>query len=563
MYSACTFSILWALFSKHRFTDPYSSDLTIIAAEGPDANYGLRGFSGFTPPRELKQKIIPLAPPERLIVPIRRAAQHMQRSPYYTRAWTYQENIFAKRRLIFENGTVYWQCNNSNWSEELIPDLAWARESTKHSELFMLSRIPDLTNITYLMESYNRKILTFPDDALFAFSGIQSVLHLTFEGGLLYAIPELFFEAALMWNPIGTLKRRHSTRRSKWKSQLPSWSWLGWHGQVNFSEASVIRKGVCRPVTTWYTLEDPTSSKKRRIASNWYEYKCLAQDTTQTLLPGWEREELKRETDSERAKSNPMSRPKYHYFHSSSPDDFFGYPVPVLESTREQNPREQTQFLWCQTSRAFVHGVPRSTKGPSFPDSWFLNKARLHDPEGDTIGYLHLMQDEDRELFATQPTPGTLIELVAVSEGFFEQDIESEDGEVDELQDRPGVTSMSTGDQVKDNNETGEKNCVGHKLVGKEAKDIHAKATGVGTGKSAITDKDQENAKTQDSDFDDPYYIVYQEEEPSLKESRRDCYHVLWIEWEDGVAYRRANGCVLKNSWERLKEKELVDLILG
>ena len=35
---------------------------------------------------------------------------------------------------------------------------------------------------------------------------------------------------------------------------------------------------------------------------------------------------------------------------------------------------------------------------------------------------------------------------------------------------------------------------------------------------------------------------------------------MLWIEWENGVAYRRAYGAVMIEAWESEKETELVDL---
>jgi hypothetical protein len=41
------------------------------------------------------------------------------------------------------------------------------------------------------------------------------------------------------------------------------------------------------------------------------------------------------------------------------------------------------------------------------------------------------------------------------------------------------------------------------------------------------------------------------------------CYFVLWIEWVDGVAYRKACGGVAAELWEQEKEEELVDLVLG
>jgi hypothetical protein len=39
-------------------------------------------------------------------------------------------------------------------------------------------------------------------------------------------------------------------------------------------------------------------------------------------------------------------------------------------------------------------------------------------------------------------------------------------------------------------------------------------------------------------------------------------YNVLWVEWRDGVAYRKACGRVMKSAWE-CQELEWVDLVLG
>ena len=41
-----------------------------------------------------------------------------------------------------------------------------------------------------------------------------------------------------------------------------------------------------------------------------------------------------------------------------------------------------------------------------------------------------------------------------------------------------------------------------------------------------------------------------------------ELYHVLWIEWEDGIAYRRGLGRVLKAAWDRMATEE-IDLVLG
>jgi hypothetical protein len=39
-------------------------------------------------------------------------------------------------------------------------------------------------------------------------------------------------------------------------------------------------------------------------------------------------------------------------------------------------------------------------------------------------------------------------------------------------------------------------------------------------------------------------------------------YNVLWVEWEDAVAYRKGIGRVKRSVWDRL-EKEDISLVLG
>jgi hypothetical protein len=41
-----------------------------------------------------------------------------------------------------------------------------------------------------------------------------------------------------------------------------------------------------------------------------------------------------------------------------------------------------------------------------------------------------------------------------------------------------------------------------------------------------------------------------------------DLYNVLWIEWTDGVAYRKAIGQVTQAAWEAA-DRELIDVVLG
>ena len=77
-------------------------------------------------------------------------------------------------------------------------------------------------------------------------------------------------------------------------------------------------------------------------------------------------------------------------------------------------------------------------------------------------------------------------------------------------------------------------------------------------------------------DSDDDHDCIWSTDAPGVpidvvKISREDYdgetvswsfYNVLWVKWEDGVAYRKAMGRVESDAWEGL-EKEVIDLVLG
>jgi hypothetical protein len=61
----------------------------------------------------------------------------------------------------------------------------------------METLIPLLSDLGDMVGYYNDKNLTFSEDALAAFSGIQTHLSQTF-GPMLYGLPEVFFDIALL-----------------------------------------------------------------------------------------------------------------------------------------------------------------------------------------------------------------------------------------------------------------------------------------------------------------------------------------------------------------------------
>lgn len=93
---------------------------TIIAAQGSSAEYGLRGFRDFSRPRELDQEIWRLTKGEKLIERQFSQPDTLEKdSPWYNRCWTFQEYLYSRRRLIFEADTVRWECDHAVWYEDV------------------------------------------------------------------------------------------------------------------------------------------------------------------------------------------------------------------------------------------------------------------------------------------------------------------------------------------------------------------------------------------------------------------------------------------------------------
>lgn len=500
--------LLESELSRMHLIYAYAS-ITIIAAVGEDANHGLRGFKKLTAPRNIRQDIIQLGGSERIILKNSIHAMNFPTS-YYKRGWTFQELIFSRRRLIFKNEGIQWQCQcNSTWYEDLIPRLEMERISNDHDNLFY-ETVPRLSIMANTMMEFNDMAFTFPEDAVPAFQGIQSILHRTFPGGLIYGHPEFFFDITLTWTCLDDVNRRVSPAE---KQQLPSWSWLGWQGRVRFpydrevSEVweSVIQiEGYKTPATEWYTARSLQRTEKRRINSAWHDYKIRAQEDHSVIPPGWRRENFEPGNDLDGVMLHaPIYKflggtPRYHFKHPDLKYIFEEasqwYPVPVLErSCSEPRIQPQTSFLFAKTSRAhlFVNtttdfeplGIPQRLKRRGPPH------VRLNDRSSNFVGYLQLHHENDIAEFQNEidSSGGKRVELVATCLGYTGK-----------------IFDYELAESIKE--ETGAK-----------------------------------------------------EWAPQLK----NCYFVLWIEWEDGVAYRRGTGAVTEEAWESERESKLVDLVLG
>ncbi|KAI9868804.1 MAG: hypothetical protein M1813_004655 [Trichoglossum hirsutum] len=205
---------------------------TLVAAAGGDANCGLPGLRPCYPiiqDTAVKGHQLALTLPDSYIP--------VDRSYWNSRAWTYQERFLSRKCLIFTTRLVYFQCASSgschDWQESAPGD--W-EEDIGYRGPFGMDRMEDeepagFWRYSDVLREYTSRQLTFKQDILNAFQGLSRVLSSSC-GGMEYywGLPEAFLDCGILWQPDTRLQRRLCTDPTM---VFPSWSWVGWVGEVH------------------------------------------------------------------------------------------------------------------------------------------------------------------------------------------------------------------------------------------------------------------------------------------------------------------------------------------
>jgi hypothetical protein len=407
-----------------------NANLTIIAEQGRNAEFGLRGLRGASRPRNRPQRVFKLENGSEIIET--GCFDYKGPSLWSQRGWTYQENVFSRRRLIFDNETVKWKCGCATWTEDhhqavTLCNFQWSFPDTKN---IFSSPFPDLGVYASLVNAYNARQFTYPEDALAGFMGITFALRHTFEGGFLCGIPIMFFDAALLWQPEKLPNRRIPSQSSVPTTCLPSWSWVGWQGKLGlwtFDSAcdyikcspwtwgsSTTQRTI--PITQWY-CGTTKLSPRRSIKNFWYNYRKKYLDKTGKTLTGWSRHQNLQGKGQPRWKPPEPQPPSFYYKyskHKSDPETEFWYPIPLANPLSTPNIGPLEGLLFCRTQRAwlFTSGRPGDKAHPYTElicvrktDHTWAGVLQLHEPlppsfESNGVGGL------------------LLCELVAISRGY-------------------------------------------------------------------------------------------------------------------------------------------------
>lgn len=447
----------------------YANAIVTVVSLSGDAIDGLPGIKGASMPRKVNQDVVEFGE-EQLVthIPWNDPQRDWSRHPYFDRGWTYQEYLLSSRKLLFFQDKVHWLCSHACWHEDMAMSTETAEEPVgdvtswlSASEMTGSQRKKELN---HTIQKYCMKQLRYDEDALPAISGTLRALSRFFPGGFLYGIPEALFEWGLCWTPdnaTAELRRRQPSLRPQESrlhpSELPSWSWVGWHGGIAMSSRSEEMLSALQSdhtalpvkcetfaITQWSTGASPVvpPAKRRKITS-----------TFRREAPGREAPAARRWglTSSLRRKVAP---PRQH-----KPSDPKPEPVSTTAVHEPEVPfvPEQTQFLFCDTVRMQLY---------CRLDDY--NVATLANSSGRPVGYLHLHTQPDASYFSDTNVDALSVDLVAVC-------------------------------KIR----------------------IHY------SNKTIL-----------------------------------DRYAVLWVEWKNGVAYRRASGEVNAKEWDESRP-ESVSLVLG
>ncbi|KAI7788308.1 hypothetical protein LA080_012375 [Diaporthe eres] len=159
--------------------------LTLIAAAGENSEYGLPGVGS----REREEQNSLSIGNKLYIRTFPHASRTLEASKWATRGWTFQEGLLSKRRLIFTDHQVSFQCNGMHCSEAIHwpYELMHARTSDRFSENVPNAPFGGMTldekyhdeGRAYMkfmrsLADYTGRSLSFPSDILNAFLGILS-----------------------------------------------------------------------------------------------------------------------------------------------------------------------------------------------------------------------------------------------------------------------------------------------------------------------------------------------------------------------------------------------------
>ncbi|KAF2229432.1 hypothetical protein EV356DRAFT_571113 [Viridothelium virens] len=310
---------------------------------------------------------------------------NVRNSSWYHRGWTMQERMSSKRLLIFTQHSMAWNCSCA------LKDLFFDLRKTNHwySELDIRSAVVPrhkqwacLHDYSNVVGEYNHLDLTFDSDIMRAFAGMTSSFQQNFPGGFHFGLPVIFFHWCLLWQPHQPLRKR-ITGSNNANTAWPSWSWVLWHGELDFnlwnSTYNIISK-------SW------SIDMRLSLQPTYQDHKGISGDLPPTLEKDWKR------------------TPAGTFKHRSDIETEFLYPLPIpsevphLTTNQSQILRFNAQSIRFSLSKILS---PRRHSCLTF---------LLGDHESNLVGIVRLNHSHD-DSEARQQFERRTEEFIAISQG--------------------------------------------------------------------------------------------------------------------------------------------------
>jgi hypothetical protein len=490
-----------------------SSVVTIVAADGTSSD-GLRGLRDgpSKKPRKLRQVPIPFGSMERIVQRNYTKTNLDVVKPYSERGWTFQEFILSPRKIIFGGREAHWQCHRAiihetgagGYREDGLDEWHYGQV------LNVIAGFPNTDVLNNIMMFYNdERNFKYDEDALPGILGLLSLLSRPF-GGFIYGIPINMFDGCLNWTPANhradLSRRKESDRPVEAKlhpSGLPSWSWVGWKGP--FVLGTRHSTGPKDPGGGFIDESSPVT--------DWW-----AGDT-----PNWPR-----------AADQPLFKINSTWHETTTKYKDFSKPLPA-GWTRHEVLQERKQmempYLCPEGCDKFVfthESSPHQEWSFPFP----INEAGSDLPI--SIPQLRYLFCKTKRAF-----------LIPIKRQLF-RDTMGSDFYADDITNVIALAPPELTDQI-----------IGalHLHDGEQAAEFDK-----ADGSVAANKKIELVAINKTRRYSKPEKDGVVQKDGKIHVSDR--YGVLWIEWQEGVAYRCASGWVYQEDWDQLA-LEKIDLVLG
>jgi hypothetical protein len=224
-----------------------TADLTIIAAIGSDPTHGLPGFRESRSVRSARLRSSYIS-----VLPASDDLTQIVHSPWSMRAWTLQESILSRRRLILTGRQAMFLCNTQLNFEAEDDDSEHRYEASAFQSVGWLPpRASDPQKValdiaqSYLIE-YSKRALSYDADALDAIVGaLNTLMRETVYHTWGVPFAPIHQRVLLSWSHSSLARRRPA---------FPSWSPLGWVGAIDFQAGAIIEPSRVEVTVRGYTI---------------------------------------------------------------------------------------------------------------------------------------------------------------------------------------------------------------------------------------------------------------------------------------------------------------------